>query len=242
MKAPRKTLGILGGMGPAAGAEFLRLLTALSPVKEDQDHVPAILLSDPRVPDRTAAILGRGEDPSAVLLENLLKLASWGADLLAVPCNTAHVFIDRFAGQLPVPLVHIVEETLREARERNPSGGWLLATEGTVKSGLYPQRAERKGFRLLLPAAGEQIGIDGIIRLVKAGRLEESGMKLGALCRELWEKEEAPILAACTEIPLAYKAARLPEAGMVSSLEALAGGALRELGMKPCSPCYRITS
>jgi len=226
---PRRLLGVLGGMGPAAGAEFLRLLTILSPATRDQDHVPVILLSDPQVPDRTEALLRHGEDPTPRLRENLLKLASWGADLLAVPCNTAHAFIDRFSDSLPVPLVHIVEETLAEAVAKNPASGWLVATEGTLESRIYQNRALAREFNLLLPSPAEQAEVNGIIRLVKGNRLEEAGKSFRSLAEALWERSDVPILTACTETPLAYQAAGLPREMTVSSLEALARGALREL-------------
>lgn len=229
MSAPSKLLGVLGGMGPAAGAEFLRLLTVLSPATRDQDHVPVVLLSDPQVPDRTEALLGRGEDPTPRLREDLLKLASWGANLLAVPCNTAHAFIDRFVDELPVPLVHIVEETLAAAVEKNPSGGWLVATEGTLASGIYQERALRSGFTLHLPSPGEQAEVNEVIRLVKANRPDEAGQRFLAVAEELWKSAEVPILTACTETPLAYQAAGLPGEMTVSSLEALARGSLKRL-------------
>ena len=229
MSAPRKLLGVLGGMGPAAGAEFLRLLTVLSPATRDQEHVSVVLLSDPQVPDRTEALLGRGEDPTPRLREDLLKLASWGANLLAVPCNTAHAFIDRFVGELPVPLVHIVEETLADATAKNPSGGWLVATEGTLASGIYQERALRRGFTLHLPSPREQAEVNEVIRLVKTNRTDEAGHHFRAVAEALWERTEVPILTACTETPLAYQAAGLPWEMTVSSLEALARGALREL-------------
>ncbi|MDT8285138.1 MAG: amino acid racemase [Thermovirgaceae bacterium] len=119
---PHKVLGILGGMGPAATAEFLRLLADLAVADRDQDHPQIILFSNPRIPDRTAAIIGGGEDPAPDILEGLKRLESWGAQLLAVPCNTAHVFIDRFRGDLYVPLVHIIEETVSRARNASPEG------------------------------------------------------------------------------------------------------------------------
>ena len=229
MSAPRKLLGVLGGMGPAAGAEFLRLLTVLSPATRDQDHSPVILLSDPQVPDRTEALLGRGEDPTPRLREDLLKLASWGANFLAVPCNTAHAFIYRFANELTFPLVHIVEETLADAIEKNPSGGWLVATEGTLASGIYQERALRSGFKLHLPSPREQAEVNEVIRLVKANRPYEAGQLFRAVAEALWEKTDVPILTACTETPLAYQAAGLPGEMTVSSLEALARGSLRRL-------------
>ena len=69
-----KTLGVLGGMGPAAGAEFLRLLARDAPAKRDQDHPRVIALSDPAIPDRSDAIRGLGEDPTPRLRRELERL------------------------------------------------------------------------------------------------------------------------------------------------------------------------
>ncbi|KUK57153.1 MAG: Aspartate racemase [Synergistales bacterium 53_16] len=108
-RRPSEILGILGGMGPAATAEFLRLLSVFAPAEKDQDHPRVYLLSDPWIPDRTEAIIGNGPDPGPRILEDFKKLAEWGASLLAVPCNTAHVFIDKLMGEVPLPLKHAKE-------------------------------------------------------------------------------------------------------------------------------------
>lgn len=150
---PEKILGVLGGMGPAATGEFLRLLAVCAPAERDQEHPRVVLYSDPHVPDRTAAILGTGEDPTSRLKDDLLRLVDWGADLLAVPCNTAHPFIDDFRQELPVPLVHIVEVTLAEAKRRISSGGWLVATSGTVASGIYQKEAQKCDNPLHVPGS-----------------------------------------------------------------------------------------
>lgn len=152
LSKPEKKLGILGGMGPAAAAEFLRLLAAGAPAQNDAGHPYLLMLSDPGIPDRTDGILGAGPDPLPAMRRDLLRLAEWGADLLAVPCNTAHHFIDRFRADLPIPLVHIVEATVDAARRRSPQGAWLLSTSGTRACGIYPACAERRGYRFLHPS------------------------------------------------------------------------------------------
>ncbi|MDR1873437.1 MAG: amino acid racemase, partial [Synergistaceae bacterium] len=141
---PKKVLGVLGGMGPAATAEFLSILARDAPAETDQQHPSVLMISDPSIPDRGQAILGAGEDPTPRLRRGLERLVEFGAEVLAVPCNTAHYFIDRFRGELRAPLVHIVEETISAAMRKSPEGAWLLSTSGTRRSGLYPDYARRR--------------------------------------------------------------------------------------------------
>ena len=201
---PERVLGVLGGMGPAATAEFLRLLAAYAPAGRDQEHPRVVLFSDPRVPDRTEAILGTGEDPTPQLRDGLLRLVGWGANLLAVPCNTAHPFIDHFRQELPTPLVHIVEATLAEAMRRSPRGGWLVATSGTVVSGIYQNEARKCGYPLHVPADEVQPVIQETTVLVKANHTEEAAKQVRGALQRLWDEKNPTIVAACTEVPLAH--------------------------------------
>lgn len=228
-KRPHKVLGVLGGMGPAATAEFLRLLAGLAEADRDQDHPQVMLFSNPHIPDRTAAIVGGGEDPAPAIYEGLRRLETWGAQLLAVPCNTAHVFIDSFRDKLKVPLVHIVEETISRAKGISPEGTWLMATSGTAASGIYSAEAKRKNFPLFVPGAATQAVLQNVIALVKSNRLEESGAMLGECISRLRKERDLPVVAACTELPLAYGASGLDPSGMASSLESLALGCLERI-------------
>src|SRR5437868_12537045 len=203
---PRGTLGVLGGMGPAATAEFLRLLAVAAPATTDQDHPRIVMLSEPGVPDRTRALLTGSEEPFPALRAGLCDLVRWGADLLAIPCNTAHAFVDRFSDELPVPVLHIADATLRQAVRTAPAGCWLVATSGTVVAGLYQRRARRLSYRLLVPRdelGGQvQARIERTVALVKAGRTAEAAVLFGDVARTLWRHEPLPIVAACTDIPL----------------------------------------
>jgi len=221
-KIPEMVLGVLGGMGPAASAEFMRLMTDLAPAECDQEHPKVFLYSNPQIPDRSSAIIGKGRSPEADLRDGLETLIDWGADLLAVPCNTAHFFIDGFRDELSVPLIHIVEATLELAVLNSPSGAWLLSTEGTLKSGLYQKEAHKIGYRLLLPPEEVSTDIMRSVHLVKAGDLPLSGEMISSVVEELRSIDDLPMVAACTELPLAYSASGLSEDGMISSLMALA--------------------
>lgn len=216
-----KKLGVLGGMGPAATAEFLRLMTVYIPSPNDSGHPIVYVLSDPTTPDRSSAILGKGEDPSGRIRKNLETIASWGADFLAVPCNTAHYFIDRFTEPLQIKLVHIIEETIKATLAKTDRA-WLVATLGTMNSGLYQTYADKMGLELLIPSRDLQNEGEAALRLVKAGKLEESGRKMKEIAEQLWAIDDVQIIGACTELPLAYDASGLPPEKMVSSLSALA--------------------
>lgn len=220
-----KSLGVLGGMGPAATAEFLRLLAADAPVVTDQQHPRIMVLSDPGIPERTPAILAGSDEPLERIRAGLSTLVGWGAELIAVPCNTAHVFVDRV--RLPVPVVHIVEATLGAAMAVDATGGWLAASTGTVYSGLYQRRARRLGFRLLIPEERTQSLIHECSVLVKANRMAAATERFTAVAHELWRIQDVPILTACTELPLA--AAALPPWKTVSSLAALSAACLTEI-------------
>lgn len=224
-----KTLGVLGGMGPAASAEFMRLIAAKAPAEKDQEHPRIILYSNPVTPDRTAYILGNGPDPEPYLIDGLNALTEWGADILAVTCNTAHYYIDGFRPQIKKPIVHIIDETIRESRERSAEGAWLLATFGTMKTGIYQKHAEQSGYTFLIPSDEIQPDIHYMTDLVKAGKYEEAGKLCKKVCKKLWKEKKVPIVAGCTEIPIAYDWSGLPADMCVSSLEALVDGCLREL-------------
>lgn len=223
---PEKTLGILGGMGPAAAAEFLRLLAAGAPARSDAEHPRLMMFSDPDVPDRSDGILGTGPDPAPAIRRALLRLAEWGADLLAVPCNTAHHFIDRFRADLPVPLVHIVEATVDAARRCSPEGAWLLSTSGTRASGIYPACAEDRGYRFFHPSEACQERVQRCLRRVKSGDMAEAAGLMHELVEELWAERDCLVVTACTELPLAYAASGLPKDREVSSLQALCDACL----------------
>ena len=224
-----RVLGVLGGMGPAASAEFMRIMAVKAPATIDQEHPKIILYSNPTTPDRTAYILGKGPDPEPYLIDGLQTLSGWGADILAVTCNTAHYYIDRFRSQIDKPIVHIVDETVRASKERSPEGAWLTATSGTMKTGIYQKHADQVGYTFLIPSADLQPSIHEVTDLVKAGKYEESGKLLRKVCKKLWKERRVPIVAACTEIPIAYQYTGLPADMCVSSLDALADGCIREL-------------
>lgn len=228
-KVPSKILGVYGGLGPAASAEFLRLLAEMAPAKVDQDHPIVYMYSNPQIPDRSAAIMGMGPSPEEDLMKGLFTLCSWGVDLLAVPCNTAHFFIDRFRNRLEVPLLHIVEATVGEAVSASPSGSWLIATGGTMNSGLYQSEADKRGYDLAIPPKDVQNDVLRCIAEVKGGNIHLAGGIMSDVVDRLRSVRDIPVVGACTELPLAYDASGLPSDGMISSLKALSKSCIAAL-------------
>jgi|SoiMetStandDraft_2_1073263.scaffolds.fasta_scaffold131644_2 aspartate racemase len=228
MVTPDRTLGVLGGMGPAAGAEFLRLFTIRWPARLDQDHPRVILLSDPRIPDRSAALIGGGADPGPAIRNGLEFLVRWQVDLIAIPCNTAFAFIDRIAAQLPVPIVDTIGVSVEAARRLAPEGAWLLATQGTLAAGLYQQRAQRQAYPLLLPEPQAQAAVLQAIAAVKAGRLPEAAEHLRAAIDRLPDGGPSVVLLACSELSLAWRFTDRPGQA-VDSVDALADECVRRL-------------
>ncbi|MFF7954018.1 aspartate/glutamate racemase family protein [Streptomyces griseorubiginosus] len=223
------TLGVLGGMGPAATAHFMKQLAASSEATTDQGHPKIILLSDPSIPDRTQAILRGTYEPLAPIRDGLLTLCGWGADLLAVPCNSAHHFINLVSESIPAKIIDIVEATLNKASATNPEGAWLAATDGTVLGRMYQRRAAIMGYRLILPPDDLQKVIQDAVRAVKGADLETSAIAIKKATTQLWTIEDIAIIQGCTEIPLAYTMAGLPSHRSVSSIDALASACISEL-------------
>jgi aspartate racemase len=196
-------VGVLGGMGPAATADFYQKLVQETPASTDQQHLQVVLWSDPTVPDRTAALLGDGPDPTPWLRHGMRVLTEAGADLIAVPCNTAHAFLAPAA--TGVPVVHMIDQAVRAVSAIDPPVHrvGLLATTGTVRAGLYQDWLAPAGLRTVLPTAAEQELVAAAIRAVKAGDRDRGiADRLAAVGASLARRNAQVIVAGCTEIPL----------------------------------------
>ncbi|TDT97305.1 aspartate racemase [Streptomyces sp. 846.5] len=198
-------IGILGGMGPAATADFYAKLVAMTPGHIDQDHLRTVIWSDPTIPDRTEALLGNGPDPTPWLLNGGRVLREAGATVIAIPCNTAHAFVPRIAGHVGLPIVHMIGEVARHLTTLQPAvhTAGLLATTGTVGAGLYREWLDLYGIRLLLPdPTTQQDQVMAAIRAVKAGDQAAAAAPLADAAQQLSVQGAQAIIAGCTEIPL----------------------------------------
>lgn len=198
-------VGVLGGMGPLATAEFYRKLIVSCSSERDQDHVPVLIWGDPSTPDRSEALLAQGEDPTPHLRRAAQVLKNAGASVIVVPCNTAHLFIEQAIAGLNIRLLSMVDETVRHLIEARPAprSVGLLATTGTCASGLYQDALEAAGITALLPNIDEQANVMSAIRSVKAGDLAAGTLAFELTARSLAERGAEAVIAGCTEVPLA---------------------------------------
>lgn len=204
-------VGVLGGMGPLATIDFMRKVLDATPAACDQDHVPMIVSCLPQIPDRTAAFRGAGESPLEAIVACGRRLTSAGADLIVMPCNTAHLWFDAVQEQLQRPMLHLVDAALREALTLAGPGArlGLLATDATMASGLYINRRlpGAAAPAWLLPTAGEMLTqVMPGIEAVKAGQLDAGREHLAAAARALRQRGADVLVLGCTEIPLVLDA------------------------------------
>ena len=219
-------LGVIGGMGPAATADFFAKLIEATPASRDEDHIPTLIVSDPRLPGRPAAILEGGASPLPALLAIRDKLLAAGATMLAMPCNTAHYWYDDLVRDCPVPFVSIVEASCDALRRVAPPGRQvgLIGTRATLAANIFDRRLQAAGYRALLPGEDELAAtILPSIRLVKEGRPAEAGGLLAPAVQALLDRGAAAVVLACTETPVALDAIASPlRALCVDSNRALA--------------------
>ena len=208
------TIGVLGGMGPAAGIDFCTRLVAAHTAPRDQDHPPCILYSATQVPDRTAFLSGEGPDPAPALVAAARTLEAAGADFIAIPCNSAHAFLDAIRGAVDVPVLDMIALAAAAAAEIAvvPEVG-LLAASGTVRAGLYDAPLRRHGLEPISPSDDQQQAVMAAIRQVKGGGGSAPGVPdplLVTAAKHLQELGAGCLIMGCTEVPLALATADCP--------------------------------
>ncbi len=209
----KKTIGILGGMGPLATADLFHKIISLTAADCDGEHVRVYIDSNSAIPDRTAAILGQGPDPFPAMRDSLRKLESCGADCVIMPCNTAHYFLPRLQGLTDIPFLSILESAAKACRAHFPGKtAGILATRGTLSAGLYQAALGKEGVSCLVPEDWEQDALmDVIYGGVKAGAKPECyRTNLLSVLETLSARGADYFVLGCTELPLAFQLLGLP--------------------------------
>lgn len=226
-------LGILGGMGPQATQDFYQRILDKTDASCDQEHLPTFILSDTRMPDRTAAILGGdAEGCCRRLLNDAKTLEAVGCTAIAIPCNTSHYFADDLQAELHVPIIHMVRETVKTL---SADGGvhkvGILATDGTVRAGVYQRECDAQGLKAVSPPAEEQRLVMSIIYdEIKKG---ETGSREKFAVLDRWLRSsgcDAAILG-CTELSVYRTRHALPDF-YVDAMDILAEKCITYCGYK----------
>ena len=226
----KKVIGILGGMGPLATADLFRKMVEHTRAGRDQDHPRILVDCNTNIPDRTAAILHGGADPLPELTASARGLERQGAELLLMPCNTAHYFYDGVQAAVQVPVLHMIRLTARALEARGVKTAGLLATDGTVQTGIYQQCFADTDIRLLTPdGADQQAVMEMIYQGVKAGRRDYDASRARRAMAALLDRGAETLILGCTEMPLAVRLYGLDFPVTDPTLE-LALAAIREAG------------
>ena len=206
-----KIVGILGGMGPMSTADLMRMVTEKTPVMHEREHLRMLIDSRPQIPDRPAALLGTGPSPVPMLQESARLLEAWGADLIAIPCNTAHGFLSDVQAAVGIEVLDMIGIVGREISRMFPDGApiGLLSTTAAQKLRIFHDRMPQ--INLVVPEASvqEELVAGAILQVKLEDAVEEPRRKLLEAIESL---EPAPlaVIAGCTEVELAFQGAGGP--------------------------------
>ena len=233
VKTDAKVLGVLGGLGPAASVYFYDMLTTHTAAARDQDHLDIILSSRATTPDRTAYIVGDSdENPLDMMTEDAKRLQQFGADILVMPCNTAHYFYDSLRRAVSIPFINIIEVTVRQCVRQGAKKVGILATNGTIETMSYQRVCRKMGVACAIPSSkGQGIVMDIIYNYVKKAK-PVNREAFDTAANELRQAGCDCIILGCTELSLVKKQEKLDEY-FVDSLEVLAYESIKSCGKVP---------
>lgn len=231
-----KRLGIIGGMGSEAAVNMFRTVVDRTAATCDQEHLEIIIHNNSQVPDRTQAILSHGRSPVVELLRSVALLSRCEVEAIIIPCMTSHYFLDKVQSETKIPIINAIAETARFIEGLSPviSRVGILATTGTITTGLFQTELSSSGISSIVPAPDEQqslvmdaiYGVDGI----KAGYIDGSPKsKLITAANQLVEMGAEVLIAGCTEVPLALKSADISVL-LIDPIEVLAISAINFCG------------
>ncbi len=229
----KKAIGILGGMGPEATWDLFGKLIRHTDASCDAEHIRIYIDCHVGIPDRTRAILAGGESPVPAIVQSAKKLAMMGADFLLLPCNTSHYFYEELCRQSPLPIMDMIATAATALREQEVDCVGLLATDGTVQSGVYASRLEAEGIRLVLPDADGQREVMRLIYDgVKANAPTWDTAPVQRVLEQLRAAGAKRVVLGCTELPLAFERYGMATTDTVDATDELARAAVAAAGYR----------
>jgi len=201
----KKKLGIIGGMGPLAAAFFYRAVVEMTEASSDQEHIITYMISDPTVPKRVEFILGEsGDSPEAALIDIARRLEEMGAEIIAMPCVTAHYFFEKISSSVSVPVINMLEQTVRYLKSSGIKSVGILATKATLKSGIVQTALENAGIEAFVPDEKENEIISGVIfEEIKKGKRADTDSLLEVM-DSLIRRGAEKCLIACTDLSVCF--------------------------------------
>jgi len=233
-----KVIGILGGMGPEATLDLFGKIIANTPAATDQDHLRVVIDSNPKVPDRTAAILRGGESPVPAMKAAIKALKQAGADFVVIPCVSAHFFLDELRREAGLPILSMFDVAAEHIRLHyaHIRKIGMLATTGTLQGGRFRERLQESGIETLTPAGPDQERVMVSIYEIKGapGGRDRSAIaaEIRAIAGRLIQGGVQGVVAGCTEIPLVLKPGDL-DVPVFDTLLLLARAAVAAAGRTP---------
>ncbi len=212
----KKIIGILGGMGPEATVFMFHLFINETKAEKDQDHARIIIYSNPEIPPRTDAIFGSGKNPVPYLKKGISTLKKAGAEIIVIPCVTAHYFIPAVKKELKFNFLSLIDESVNWAKTKNPDikKAGLLSSTGTIESEIFHKAFAQRGIELITPSKNDQKRVMNAIfgkKGIKAGYKTGLSRKIILhTAASLVKKGAEAVIAGCTEIPLALKPEDVP--------------------------------
>ena len=230
-----KTIGIIGGMGPMATVDLMQKIILATDAREDQEHIHILVDNNTNIPDRTAAILGRGPSPLPELLKSADRLTKQGADFLVMGCNTAHYFLPEMQPHLQIPFLSMIEVTADYCRQQGFHKVGLLASAGTCHAGIYQRALLKAGVEVLQPDEKQEAAVhDMIYAGVKAGNMDYDTQPVRTVLQEMEAAGAEAFILGCTEVPVAVSMYHLT-GHFIDATQVLAERAVAEAGAKVLS-------
>lgn len=214
MKDSKKALGVIGGMGPLATQLFYKMVIENTEAHRDQEHINMVILNHATMPDRTEAIMNNTlEDLLERLTQDAALLEQCGADYIAIPCNTCHVLIDRLQEKTSLPIINMIKAAVKKIKATYGAGArvGIMATDGTVKMGLYQKECELQGLIPIIPTDSNQKRVMKIIYdgVKDGGPIDYSDFE--AIESQFQEEQCDCAIMACTELSCFKEQYNLPD-------------------------------
>lgn len=236
----RQAVGVIGGVGPMATVYYMQRVIEMTQAASDQEHINMLVFNDCDIPDRTAFITKKSpENPLPAMVEDAKRLEAAGCAFVVIPCNTAHYFYDELQHAVKIPVVNIVEETIRYAQARIPDLKkiGIMATTGTIVTGTYQKSAECAGLEAIIPTEEEQAALMHIIYDgVKAGKPVPRA-DFDAVTDNLRERGAQCLVLGCTELSVLKRDLPINDPDVLDSIDVLASETVRRSGKPFTSEC-----